>query len=335
MSNILGYQLDSTTFFVHTSNTREVARLGSSDLISHVRLYSGNSSNGGYRLETIQRPTYSDFSINFDQLAQPCISIQGYSGRVGVGTTDPQYTLTVAGDVFIEGQLYQKGSNLILQSETILSSVLYADFIYSCNIDGAIDFTLNNVKNIKNANIVNTLTTSNLFTKSLGIGTSPPLAPLHVRGEMRVDDGPCLHVMHGMQRVHIHAGQQLMKTGGTKKYGFTLSWVNDATSSHIFEVSGSAYMTGNTFRQYHKFSALINPANHAPSFPGLDMMTDERQVTSVVIGKTRLHVIRQGAKSVQVYLEWNTQAIGYSVNMKLQLFAPESIGSLAGAPFFS
>jgi hypothetical protein len=346
MSNVLGFQLSNTTYFIHSSDaTQEVARFGSSNDTSHIRLYSASLSNAGYTLETIQHPDYCDFSLAGHDLPTPSLYIQGYSGRVGIKTDNPTYDLTVFGNLFVSGQLIQQGTSVQLSSETVYSTTIYADYIYSCNQYGNIDLTSNSILNLKKLQILDTATVGN----SVSVGTAPPLAPLHVKGAI-------LQVMDNMQKYQILTGQTPVPGGspGTlRKFGFILAWsaattpdpsiaaLFPASSSQIFDVTGSTYMTGRGIRQNHRFSALVDPTDNASAspqaLPGLDQITDQNSFVSPNFGKSTLKITRYSPTSVQIYIEWHSPDVptGYTANMRLEIFAPVSLGTLSAVPFLT
>lgn len=311
--NILGYDLNGTTFAITSSNIEEVARFGSTSQKSQLRIYSSGATHDGYFLEAIQKPLAQDFAITRSQHATPSVYIQGASGRVGIGTSIPSQALSVVGNVYIDGEIIQKGSNQIIVSETVLSTSFYADYIYtSSNVDG-IDFTNSLVKNIQSLQINDTLTVG----------------------------GPMVHVMGSMQRFQVHTGQVNVTAAGTRRLGFTLSWTGTpgpVTAAHIFEVSGSIFMsnTAGTIRQHHKFTALVNPTDNSaatPSLPGLDVITDQQRMTSPAVGKTAVRIIRNDARSVRIFFEWVTVPTGYTANTKLDVFAPVALGTLTSTVF--
>lgn len=316
---ILGYELDKTVFSVASTNTEEVARFGTCNNISQIHIYASSRSNdGGYVLQSTQRPSASqqDFAIQLFRSAPspPPMFIQGTTGRVGIGTSTPSHLLSVQGDIYIDGQIFQRGTNQIIQSEIVQSTTVYADFLYSSNEQQIINFTGNNITNIKSADIFGNVS---------------------VGGSLSVSDSPIVHTMGNMQRYQVHVGQVPINTPGTHTIGFTLSWIyGTATSAHMFEVSGSLYMSGTNVRQYHRFVVMVNPTDNAVALlPGLDVIVDQNSMISDSIGKTKVDVKRNTSKSVRVYVQWTSSLIAYTANMKLDVFAPKLLGTLSSSSF--
>jgi hypothetical protein len=144
----IGFLLDDASFFVHSSNHEEVARFGNEVDTAYVLLYSQNNSNQGYRIGVTERDAGIDFYIHSDFQPMPSFFVNGTNGNVGIHTDRPAYSMEVAGDLYITGQLIQKGSNFIIYSEVIQSTALYADFLYTCNVDRIIDCTSNTLINV-------------------------------------------------------------------------------------------------------------------------------------------------------------------------------------------
>jgi hypothetical protein len=209
--------------------------------------------------------------------------------------------------MFLDGQLYQRGSNILLQSETILSTSIYADYVYSCNQASAIDFTSNSIVHLRNLSMFGTLT---------------------------LEGSPSVHIMGSMQMFKVHLGQTSITTTGTHQFGFTIAWTGiGAGESHMFDVNGATFMTGANVRQYHKFAALVNPTDNGATLPGLDTITDQSSMVSPSLGKSKLKVMRKSSKSVNIFVEWSAMLSGYTANMRLEVFAPIALGTLTAAPF--
>ena len=332
MSNTLGFLLSNTVYYIHTSGgNNEVARFGSSNNASHIRLYSASLSNGGYTLGTIQHPDYCDFSITGNDLGVPSLYVQGYSGRVGIRTDNPTHDLTVMGNLYLSGQLVQQGTSVTLASETVYSTTVFADYIYSCNQYGNIDFASNSIQNVKHLGVLQDLT--------VGGGTEGTV-PLHV-------NGPVLQVMGNMQKYQVLTGKMPVAAGASRlrQFGFIVSWdpgaqgavsIGPVSAAQIFEVSGSTFMTGPGVRQSHKFSALVDPTDAASAgLPGLDTLTDQTSLVSPNFGKSKLKITRYTASSVKIFVEWTPVGAlpSYTANARLEIFATVDLGTLTAVSF--
>jgi hypothetical protein len=331
MSNTLGFLLSNTVYYIHaTGNNTEVARFGSSNDSSHIRLYSASLSNAGYTLGTIQHSDYCDFSISGKDLSAPSLYVQGYSGRVGIRTDNPTHDLTVNGNLYISGQLVQQGTNITLSSETFYSTTIFADYIYSCNQYGNIDFSCNSIQNVKHLGVLADLT--------VGGAAASTTAPLQV-------NGPVLQVMGNMQKFEVLTGKMLVTAtgggGGPRQFGFIVSWDPGAVgASHIFEVTGSTFMTGPGIRQSHRFTALVDPTDAVlAGLPGLDNITDQSSFVSPNLGKSTLKITRYSGTSVKVFVQWTPSAaaalVEYTANACLEIFAPVDLGTLTAVPFLT
>lgn len=315
--NILGYNLDSTIFAVDSTNVDEVARFGSSNSNSYLRIYTAGKTNDGYILKTKLRPSsfYPDFSIEANHLSNPCMFVQGQSGRIGIGTTQPTHTLTVKGDMFLDGNIVQSGPAQIIQSQVVESTSIYADYIYTRNSSAIIDFTSNSIKNVQNGEFKGNV---------------------EVKGELKLEGSPFVHVQGSMQRIQVHIGQVNITSSGRKELGFIISWDTNGTSSQVFEAKMSTYLSSSqsaSLRQFHKYTALIDPSNNNTNKPSLDTVLHEQSMICETLGKSSYSITRHGASSVKAVFTWNTTTVGYTGNIKLDLFAPISLGKFTFTPF--
>lgn len=355
--NSIGFLLDSSYFYIHTSNSADVARFGNTDGIASIRLYTKNDSNYGYAIDVIENPNtlYQDLRVHSYGNNVSSLFIEGRSGNVGINTDHPLHTLDVKGDLFLEGQLYQKGSNIVIISETIQSSLIYANEIYSCNAVNRISFTNNTLYDIvsidahENIVVGNTLFSSNLevynsahfwqnsnITLSVknngnvGVGTNSPLSRLHVQGMLRLDGEPFLHVMGGMQRFQVSVGNTWIGTVGAKKYGFLVSWTGtNLTEEDMIEVAGSCSAFGaNGIRISHRFAIFVNPR-----LGTLDAIVDQNSLNSTNVSKPMLKVERKTANAIEIYVEWSATQAGYRAQMKLDMFAPVTVGNVNAIGF--
>jgi hypothetical protein len=100
------------------------------------------------------------------------MSLRG-DGKVGVGTTNPGYTLDVAGDINFSGDFYQGGDPFVSSLWTDGSDSLY----YRSNVE------------VGTGNLFVDTTTSNV-----GIGTTIPTSKLDVVGAVRQRNVPAFSV---------------------------------------------------------------------------------------------------------------------------------------------
>lgn len=273
--NVLGYILNGTTFSVHASNMEEVARFGSTDQTSHVRIYTNGQSNLGYILKSINTVGgIADFAVQGPAAdvtgldPPPSLYVQGSTGNVGVGTAGPSHSLSINGDVYLSGQIVQDATNAVLRCVD-----LYC--------------------------------------------------------------GPIHQTMSSMQRLRVHMGKVHIAVPGYTQFGYTVSWPEVGVED-VFEVSGTFYMTGVGVRQYHNFSVLANTlddSNASPPSPCLDVITHQHSLSSTF--KTTVQVTRQSGTSVNIYVQWLGDANEYTVNMKLDVFAPLTLGTVSASPLMS
>jgi hypothetical protein len=324
--NILGYNLDRTIFAVDSTNIEEVARFGTCNDTSYIRLYAAGASNEGYLIRA-QQPVgvlFPNFTLQATNLTNPSIYIQGSSGLVGVNTSAPSHTLTVNGDMYITGNIVQSGPTQVIQSEVIQSGSIYANFIYTSNVNNTIDFTGTNISNVRNAQF---------------------LGDASIAGQLKLDGSPFLHIMGSMQRFQVQVGRTLITSLGLRRFGFILAWSGSAlpqSVADIFETTGSVFMSSpanDGRRQFHRFSALVDPSINASAsptpLPGLDVITDQSSMTSLAIGKTSVQVLRHADRAVKICVEWMSASTGYTANMKLDVFAPVELGTLTATAFLT
>lgn len=135
------------------SASSQVATFGSTARISTMNLYMGNDSNLGYILG-VENPTSPVFWIGRQMSSsnlKKLVYINAQSGFVGIGTTNPMYSMDVYGDLHLSGQLVQEGTNLILTTETIQSTINTTSSISVTPGADAIDFTYSPIKNVGTA----------------------------------------------------------------------------------------------------------------------------------------------------------------------------------------
>jgi hypothetical protein len=126
--------------------------------------YENSGAASRSRLDvTLADGTYADTHV---------MSLRG-DGRVGVGTTNPGYTLDVVGDINFSGDFYQGGDPFVSSLWTDGSDSLY----YRSNVE------------VGTGNLFVNTTTSNV-----GIGTTIPTSKLDVVGAVRQRNVPAFSV---------------------------------------------------------------------------------------------------------------------------------------------
>lgn len=316
--NHIGFDLQSSYFFVHTSNSAEVARFGNADDYARFRLYTHGKSNLGYEIDVIQTSVSNvqDLSLrstNAD-VASPSIYIDGASGNVGIGTDHPRYRMEVKGDMFIEGQLFQEGSNYMFVTEVIQSSILGVSTVFSCNVEGTIDFSGATLSNIGDVHVNHTVYASNL----------------EVYGNIAVAGAPLLQVHGDMQRIQTSGSQIVIETPGTHQMGYVISWDSGGSfvDMNMIEVAGMFIGSGENTRLYHRFESIVTPDTLN------DTLTDEKRMTSDNITHgPKLFAEYLSASSFRIFIQWDSYDVSYSMNSKLDVYAPLVLGEVQCVPF--
>lgn len=309
--NTLGFLLEDATFYIHTSNAHEVAHFGTSGSNAKVRIYTDNQSNAGYVITTQRESSdvYPSFSIQGAHRSSPSFYVQGDTGYLGINTNMPQAAFDIHGDFLLDGQLIQSGANQVVSTSILQSVSLYTNTIQSCNIDRVIDFSTSRLSNIDVA------ITKELIVEGLSI----------------------THDMEGMRRKEIAGGQYLISVAGVHEIGYTISWdgTGSFTELDIFEVSGVCYGVGNNTRLHHRFHCMLNPTDSiSQGLPGLDVIAEQNSMSGPGITmQPKVYVARISSNSVRVTSRWTSSTVNYRVSMKLDIFAPISLGNLTCTPY--
>jgi len=186
--NSVGFDLNDAFFYVHSSNTPNVARFGGTLPSSTISLYSDNDPSKSYFLG-VEQPDDPTFWIGKSNVTTNDISrllyIKSSTGYIGIGTSQPSYSMDIHGDIRITGQLVQEGCNVIITTQTVQTTTSSTDFISSSSNVDAIDFSGSSIKNLMNARINSnlyvgeTVSSSNITTQRIlvqnPITTSPAL----------------------------------------------------------------------------------------------------------------------------------------------------------------
>ena len=350
---ILGFSLHETSFHVHTSNIQEVARFGNTDPRAHLRLYSGSQSNTGWLIE-LSQPTTADpssFAIRHNDASAPALFVDGSTGYIGMNTNAPAHALDVKGDIFIDGQIIQTGTNTILVTEVIQSGTLVADTIQSCNVLGTIDMTGSTLSNVRSLNVTDGLAVgcNHSFDIPLVVqaqpsqdaiaqfwsGTTPsvtiasaPQPALSVVGSIKVEGEPFLHVTGDVQRLQTAFSWTRVQIGPTTA-GFRIGWENDAASeTDIIEVAVTCFATGAGVRMHQRYHILIDPRDNGGTLPGLDCITEQATMTNDSVTRPLIQVTRKGAREVEIASAWTSSMGGYKVTMKVDVTGSIGLGDL-------
>lgn len=309
--NTLGFLLEDATFYIHTSNTHEVAHFGTSGSNANIRIYTDNQSNAGYVITTQRESSdlYPSFAIQGAHRSSPSFYVQGDTGYLGINTNMPLAAFDIHGDVLLDGQLIQSGTNQVLSTNILQSTTLYTNAIYSCNVERVIDMTTSTLSNLDNT-----------ITKDLIVA-----------------GGSITHHMGEMQRKEVASGQYVITSSGTHELGYDISWdgVGFFTELDIFEVSGVCYGVGNNTRLHHRFHCMVNPTNSiAQNLPGLDVIAEQNSMSGPGITmQPKVYVARISSNSVRVTSRWTSSTTSYRVSMKLDVFAPNGLGKLTCTPY--
>lgn len=153
--NSVGFDLNDAFFYVKTSNISNVARFGSTTPTGAISIYNGGDESNGY-LIGVENPTDPIFWIGKSQGTsnedvKKLLHIHAQTGFIGVGTNRPAFSMDIYGDIHLTGQLVQEGCNVIINTQTIQSTISSTESIsVSSNVD-AIDFTDSAIKNVGSA----------------------------------------------------------------------------------------------------------------------------------------------------------------------------------------
>ena len=153
--------VDSVAGRVGIGKTDPAYEIDVDGTVNATNVYVGDTINATnvYVGDTINATNVyvgSNLTVNTDTL-----HVDSVTGRLGIGTNTPAYTLDIIGDINLSGKLYQGASSTSLWSDGVSS--LY----YRSNVE------------VGTANLFVDTTTGNT-----GIGTTTPSYPLHVIGNI-------------------------------------------------------------------------------------------------------------------------------------------------------
>ncbi|NWJ43659.1 hypothetical protein HX837_05595, partial [Marine Group I thaumarchaeote] len=170
------------------------------------------------------------------------------SGNVGIGTTAPSKTLTVAGDISASGDLYLKDATAgghasvnIFRGDTAGS----AKVVFGTADDGYVDWMIGTPdsddwgdgtdffigKGASSANAKFVIKNSNSY---VGIGTTSPSKLLHVAGDAQIDGTLTAQEFHTE-----FVSASIIFSSGSTKFG--------DTSDDIHQFTGSLFISGSKF----------------------------------------------------------------------------------------
>jgi hypothetical protein len=203
MTNSVGFDLNDAYFYVNTSNVENVARFGSTLPSSAISIYTGADTSTSYVIgveNPIDPMLWIGRQSSTSNTADKLLYIHAQSGFVGVGTSMPRYAMDIFGDIHITGQLVQEGCNIIINTETIQSTISSTESISVSSSVDAIDFTNSPIKNVGTARFNSKVYVGDtLYASNINIyGTFETVNHTTYSSERIIvnnrDDGPALSV---------------------------------------------------------------------------------------------------------------------------------------------
>lgn len=367
-NNRLGFELFNSHFYINTSNSQETARLGGDNDAQYLRIYNNNQIDYSYVIGITQSPPVLSIG-KVDACCCPTddkIIINSQSTRVGIGNTNPKYTLDVTGDINLTGSLIYPGSNIVVNT-----TVYELTQISGSNQVNNLDFNNTTIKNvnlietrkIKVNNIFNDTalyvnsygcTTANVVevwrqppneTSNVGFVVNPngnvginqlyPINNLQVTGGLTVDQNPITIRLGNMQKITAASGQIFIGNNTPTKIGFRVSWTNSVpyiTQFQMFEVSITCMLTGNNIRLHHTCELLIDPI-----FPALDTIVYEKRLISprtvenskIIVYGVIGNTLNNANTFVDIIYDYTFAPYineSYMANCKIEVFCPFILG---------
>lgn len=365
-TNHLGFELYNSHFYINTSNSQETARLGGDNDGQYLRLYNRNQIDYSYVIGVTRSPPVLSIGKVDACCTDDRIIISPETTRVGIGNTNPQYTLDVTGDINLTGNLIYPGSNIVVNTTIYeLSKVSASNQAASLDFN---DTSINDVfsietKHLRVENIFNDTalyvnaygcTTANAVeiwrqrpnqgsnaafvvdpNGNVGINQLYPINTLQVTGGITVDNNPITVRLGNMQRITAASGQIFIGNNTPTKIGFRISWTNTipyVTQFQMFEVSITCMLTGNNIRLHHAYELLIDP-----TFPALDTIVHEKRLISpktiddskIIVYGVAGNTLTGANTFVDVVYDYKFASFvnqSYMANCKIEVFCPFILG---------
>lgn len=319
----LGYEfIDNGYLYVLGCNTHDVLRVGNVMDPASIKIYIGNNSNVAYDIGVINRadPT---FYITRTDASTPSFYIRGSDGNIGIGTSQPAFTLDVWGTMRVANLISDNISLSNVQEGTnnsfSTSNVILNNIISLSGSNGYID-----ISNTTLCNVENIVINSNVTTHDLVVHDSA-----YVGGDLEVH-GFYRHVMGKMQTVYGSIGQIMYNSSNLTELGFIVSWSNSVVDTYeLVEVTSGLYGVGCDTRFSLDYKKYVNPNDDPPTYPGEDFSSSINQYKTANVVALQPHVIRHTSNSVRVGAQWRLiDAVQHSASMNLNVFAPTSLGRI-------
>jgi hypothetical protein len=204
-----------------------------------------------------QRDTLIDFGEDYIALHTSGSARMVVSGsNIGIGTTTPDYTLDVAGNIGVDERIYHNGDDdtfigltddvitLKAGGKSMIKASGSVGSIFVNNGGHDIDFVVRNA-------VTGTLLHTDAANSRVGIGTATPDYTLDVAGNIGVDqyirhnDNGNTHINFTVDKINLKAGNKSMVTmeeKGTSPHEVT---INDGSNNIDFVVKGNGSNEGN------------------------------------------------------------------------------------------
>lgn len=163
---------------------------------------------------------------------------------------------------------------------------------------------------------------------SVGIGTTSPQYALDVRGSAINFAAPIIHRVGSMVIVQTCVGNQSYSTTGSHHLGIRAQWANTTTDNKLtFRVTAKFHIASDTTGAFRRFESLVTPKNDSATSKPCDLVvvgTGETSGTEFTGFSNS--VVRNGANSVDIRVDWTSAAQPAIGNLQVQIFANESLG---------